>query len=156
MKTYFLPVFLLWCAACHSSAIFEKYEELPEETWSRYNILEFRTAIPDSGLYHITLCLRHTTDYEMANLWCFLSTRSRARQELKDTVNLKIAEPDGRWLGRGNHLKTLEQTIHKNPVYLPKGEIIFRLEQGMRMEEMKGVKDVGIRITKAKEDEKQR
>lgn len=148
MKKYILPFLIVVCAACHSSAVFEQYEELPEETWSRKNVLEFKTVIPDSGLYEIKLCLRHTTDYEMANLWCFISTRSRNPRELKDTVNFKIAEPDGRWLGKGNHVKTLEHSINKNPVSLPQGDIIFRVEQGMRTEEMKGVKNVGIRIEK--------
>jgi len=33
-------------------------------------------------------------------------------------------------------------------VTLPQGNVIFRIEQGMRMEEMAGVKDVGIKIEK--------
>ena len=120
----------------------------PDEVWNRYHIVEFTADIPDSGQYIVKLCLRHTTDYEMANLWCFVSTRSHGQEQLSDTVNLKIAEPDGRWLGKGNSIKTLEQPINRNPVTLPQGNVIFRIEQGMRMEEMAGVKDVGIKIEK--------
>ena len=61
---------------------------------------------------------------------------------------MKIAAPDGSWLGKGNSIKTLEQPINRNPVTLPQGNVIFRIEQGMRMEEMAGVKDVGIKIEK--------
>ena len=141
---FFLSVILM--GACQSSAVFEKYEEQPDEVWNRYHIVEFTADIPDSGQYIVKLCLRHTTDYEMANLWCFVSTRSHGQEQLSDTVNLKIAEPDGRWLGKGNSIKTLEQPINRNPVTLPQGNVIFRIEQGMRMEEMAGVKDVGIKI----------
>ena len=130
---FFLSVILM--GACQSPAVFEKYEEQPDEVWNRYHIV-------------VKLCLRHTTDYEMANLWCFVSTRSHGQEQLSDTVNLKIAEPDGRWLGKGNSIKTLEQPINRNPVTLPQGNVIFRIEQGMRMEEMAGVKDVGIKIEK--------
>ena len=143
---FFLSVILM--GACQSPAVFEKYEEQPDEVWNRYHIVEFTADIPDSGQYIVKLCLRHTTDYEMANLWCFVSTRSHGQEQLSDTVNLKIAEPDGRWLGKGNSIKTLEQPINRNPVTLPQGNVIFRIEQGMRMEEMTGVKDVGIKIEK--------
>ena len=143
---FFLSVILM--GACQSPAVFEKYEEQPDEVWNRYHIVEFTADIPDSGQYIVKLCLRHTTDYEMANLWCFVSTRSHGQEQLSDTVNLKIAEPDGRWLGKGNSIKTLEQPINRNPVTLPQGNVIFRIEQGMRMEEMAGVKDVGIKIEK--------
>lgn len=146
--------FLLYAAilfsltACSSPYVFEQYKEIPEENWSRYNVVEFTAAIPDSGYYHINLAIRHTTDFEMANLWCFISTRSHAAKQLKDTVNVKIAEPDGRWLGEGHNIRNVEQAINKNPMFLPKGNVIFRIEQGMRLDEMKGVKSVGINITR--------
>ena len=73
---FFLSVILM--GACQSPAVFEKYEEQPDEVWNRYHIVEFTADIPDSGQYIVKLCLRHTTDYEMANLWCFVSTRSHA------------------------------------------------------------------------------
>lgn len=146
MKRYLIPIILLLTAACQSSAVFEKYEEIPNEVWNRDNVIELKADIPDSGLYNVYLCIRHTTDYEMANLWCFISTRSHATQQLQDTVNLKIAESDGRWLGQGNTIKIVEQVINKNPVALPKGEVTFRIEQGMRLEAMPGVKNVGIKV----------
>ena len=88
------------------------------------------------------------TSRTVDNLWCFVSTRSHGQEQLSDTVNLKIAEPDGRWLGKGNSIKTLEQPINRNPVTLPQGNVIFRIEQGKRMEEMAAVKDVAKKIEK--------
>lgn len=148
MKRYLSFIFLLLFAACNSASIFAGYQELSDETWNRYHVLEFTTHIPDSGLYEVRLCLRHTTDYEMANLWCFISTRSSLHSELKDTVNLKVAEPDGQWLGQGNTIKTIEQRINENPVLLPQGQVIFRIEQGMRIDNMKGIKNVGLKVLK--------
>jgi len=152
MKKILIPFIPLLITACHSSAVFEKYEELPEEKWNRYKAVEFTTLIPDSGYYNISLHIRHTTDYEMANLWCFISTRSSADRQLKDTVNIKIADPDGRWLGKGRTIKNVAQNINRNPVFLPKGEVKFRIEQGMRIEDMKGIKDVGIRVEKRRDN----
>ena len=80
---FFLSVILM--GACQSPAVFEKYEEQPDEVWNRYHIVEFTADIPDSGQYIVKLCLRHTTDYEMANLWCFVSTRSHGQEQLSDS-----------------------------------------------------------------------
>lgn len=154
MKNTIFILFVLLGGACTPKAVFQEYQAIPEETWSRYQVIEFTASIPDSGQYNVKLCLRHTTDYEMANLWCFVSTRSSAMLPRKDTVNVEIAEPDGRWKGKGGTIKTLEQPLRHNPVTLPQGQVIFRIEQGMREEEMKGVKDIGIQITKTMNEER--
>lgn len=143
----FFPV--LFFMACKPGSVYEEYKSIDGENWCRANVVEFETTIPDSGKYIVNLYLRHTTDYEMANLWCFVSTRSTAAQELKDTTNIRIAEPDGRWLGDGNAVKTVRQPLSKNPVVLNKGSVTLRVEQGMRVECLKGVKDIGIEIVKA-------
>lgn len=148
MKKCLIALFILIIYACNSSVVYEKYEELPDETWDRYHVAEFVANIPDSGVYNVKICVRHTTDYEMANLWCFISTRSHSDKQLKDTVNLKIAEADGRWTGTGGTIKSIEQNIRQNPVLLPKGNVIFRIEQGMRFDQMKGIKNIGIKIEK--------
>lgn len=144
-----LPVLMLLYTACKQNGVYEDYKSIDGEKWCRENVIEFETVIPDSGKYTVNLCLRHTTDYEMANLWCFISTRSLMGKELRDTLNLKVAEPDGRWLGDGSTIKTLRQPLGKNPVILPKGNITFRVEQGMRIECLQGVKDIGLEIVKA-------
>lgn len=152
MKKYILFLGVLLHTACQSPAVFEQYEELPGESWKRSHIVEFKAQIPDSGLYNVILSIRHTTDFETANLWCFVSNNTPAGQQLKDTVNLIIAEPDGRWLGKGGSIKTVEHPLKRNPVALPSGEVGFSIEQGMRIEEMQGVKNVGIRIEKITEE----
>ena len=154
MKKYIIPmVILLLTIACHSTAVFEEYKELAEESWNKDKIIELTANIPDSGLYKLTLCLRHTSDYEMANLWCFISAHSQDVQLFKDTLNMKIANTDGRWIGKGDNIKQLEQIIRIHPFSLPKGEVIFKIEQGMRIDDMKGIKNVGIKIEKAEKQD---
>lgn len=41
---FFLSVILM--GACQSPAVFEKYEEQPDEVWNRYHIVEFTADIP--------------------------------------------------------------------------------------------------------------
>lgn len=148
-KHIYIVVFIVFLfLACKQKQVYESYKSIDNEEWCRGNVANFETTIPDSGKYIVNVYLRHTTDYEMSNLWCFISTRSTAAKELKDTTNIKVAEEDGRWLGSGNTIKTVRQPIAKNPVTLPKGKVTFRIEQGMRIECLKGVKDIGLEIVK--------
>lgn len=153
MKNYLiLSILFVLATACQPQATFEAYQEIPGENWKLEDVIEFNASIPDSGQYNVTLCIRHTSDFNMANLWCFINTRSHASRQLHDSVNIKIADPDGRWLGTGGGIKNVEQPINLNPVPLPKGNVLFRIEQGMRSEELPGVKSVGIRIQKMMND----
>ena len=58
-------------------------------------------------------------------------------------------------VGEGRINRIVEQPVGKNPVYLPQGTVIFRIEQGMRFEEMEGVKSVGIRVEPWEEPEEE-
>lgn len=149
---YLIVLFIILTASCRSGVVFEDYQELPGEVWDYTHVLEFDTHIPDSGQYLVTLHIRHTGNFEMTNLWCIISTRSHAIRQLHDTVNIKIATPSGNWFGEGGQLKTVSQTINKNPVTLPQGQVRFRIEQGMKPENLRGVKNVGIRIEKIKDN----
>lgn len=149
---YIICLLIMLLTACQSDVVFESYQELPGERWDYSRVLEFNARIPDSGLYRVTLHIRHTGSFEMTNLWCIVNTRSQAVQQLHDTVNINIATPSGDWFGEGGQIKTVSQTINKNPVALPKGKVLFRIEQGMKPENLRGVKNVGIRIEKIKDN----
>lgn len=149
MKKLIIPIIILLLnIACNPTAVFEEYKELPKESWNKDSVVELTANIPDSGFYKLTLCIRHTTDYEMANLWSFISAHSEGTQIFKDTLNMKVADMDGRWLGKGSSIKQLEQMLNKNPFTLPKGEVVFRIEQGMRIDDMNGIRNVGIKVEK--------
>ncbi|MCI5706160.1 MAG: gliding motility lipoprotein GldH [Odoribacter sp.] len=149
---YIISLFILLFSACRSDVVFEDYQELSGENWDYNHVLEFNAHIPDSGLYQVTLYVRHTSNFEMTNLWCIISTRSQALQQLHDTVNMKIATPTGDWFGEGGQMKTVSQAINKNPVIFPQGNVLFRIEQGMKPENLRGVKNVGICIEKVKDN----
>jgi len=67
-------------------------------------------------------------------------------QQLKDTVNLEVAAPDGAWLGRGvGNLRELRLLYRKQTRFSLPGTYTFSLEQAMRKPELP-VTDIGIRV----------
>ena len=68
---------------------------------------------------------------------------------MKDTVNLILAAPDGRWTGSGTgKLRELQLLYRSQTQFGKSGTYVFTLEQGMRKPELP-VTDLGIRIEKA-------
>ena len=153
MKQWPIYLFiLLFSGACQQGPVFSEYHALADETWQQDQVLEFNAKIPDSGQYQISVQVRYTYALETKNIWCIVNTRNTASQQLHDTINLQLAEDDGFRYGKGGHLKTIEQPITKNPVTLPQGNTLFRLEQGLPID-IKGIKDAGICIRKSNTNE---
>ncbi len=150
MKKYMLSLLGFLCLSCHSDILFEEYRNIPDEEWCISNTVRFRIEIPEDGTYEFFSGIRHTTDYEMANLWCFIRVRDSARVLFRDTLNMKLAEPDGRWLGDGFTIKSIEQQLNKKPC-LTRGAYTCEIEQGMRMQCLKGIKNVGLIVKKTEQ-----
>ena len=146
MKKYLLSLLGFLCISCHAY-LFEEYQNIPDEEWCIRNPIRFKIDIPEDGTYELLSGIRHTTDYEMANLWCFIKISDSTRVLFRDTLNIKLAKPDGRWLGDGFTIKSIEKELNKKP-YLTQGEYTCEIEQGMRMQCLKGIKNVGLIVKK--------
>jgi gliding motility-associated lipoprotein GldH len=130
--------------SCTDDAVFKDYKNMYNEEWCINDTAKFNAVIDTNNIYNVNIAIRHTTDYEMANMWCFFTMSDSTSVIRKDTVNIPIAEPDGRWLGKGYSLKTVVHSLYPNGLNIEKGSYIFTIEQGMRTRCLKGVKDVGI------------
>lgn len=153
MKTYILALLSAFTfCSCRQPEIFEDYRNIPDEEWQINDTVQFNADLPLNEEYDFQVGIRHTTDYEMANLWCFVIVRDSSGILVRDSLNIKIAEPDGRWIGKGNSIKTLEYPISRLNHALPAGSYSFAIVQGMRTRSLKGIKNVGLVIRKKETD----
>ncbi len=75
---------------------------LKNSEWPQDSILVFNMDIPDSTkIYNLSLNVRNEGKYPYSNLWLFISIVPPSGKELKDTLELTLANPDGKWLGSG-------------------------------------------------------
>jgi gliding motility-associated lipoprotein GldH len=70
---------------------------------------------------------------------------------LIDTVNCKLADNSGKWLGKGiGDLWDLQIPYIGGFKFAQKGKYTVSLEQAMRVENgLEGITDVGLRVEKA-------
>jgi len=136
--------------SCDPQMIYDRYEKAEGGNWSWDEKMVFPVEIQDTtGLHDIYMQIRHTVEYPMSNLYVFIIVEGPGGQQLRDTVNLILAEPDGRWKGRGQgKFRELQLLYRKQTRFAGSGIYTFTLEQGMRRSRVP-VTDVGIRIEQA-------
>jgi gliding motility-associated lipoprotein GldH len=130
--------------------VYDQFKQPAQRVWTWNDALEFEADIQDTlSLHNIYLQVRHTTEYPMSNLYMFVHIKSPTGQQLSDTVNMTLAAPDGRWIGKGNgNIRELMLLYRKQTLFRVPGTYIISLEQAMRSEELP-VTDVGVRIERS-------
>jgi gliding motility-associated lipoprotein GldH len=129
--------------------VYDAYKPTENGMWSWRDAMEFRADISDTvSLHNIYIQVRHTVEYPMSNLYMFVHVKSPSGQYLKDTINMVLAAPDGKWTGRGNgNIRELMFLYRKQSIFRIPGTYVFTLEQAMREPELP-VTDLGVRIEK--------
>lgn len=140
---------MLLTMSCLRGTYYADTVKMDDEAWSMYDPGNFTCAIDDTAtVYDITLSVRTSTDYPYRNLYLFVVTVFPSGTSVTDTIRGMVADEKGNWLGRGaGDLR--EVTIpYKSNVYFPEnGEYHFRIIHGMRDTLLRGVYDIGMRIT---------
>lgn len=112
----------------------------------------FKVKIPDTTkFYSVDLTVRTTTDYPNNNLWMFISSRTPKGQKGREPLEIKIANPDGSWIGE-NSGTIVETTVsYKHRKFPQKGWYTFTLEQGITEETVREISDVTYTVSEDKE-----
>ena len=138
--------------SCDSKRFYEDNKKIEHGVWNRNEKIQFEAVIPDSLRgYDFYLNVRNDLDYPYANLYFFINTQSPSGMSSKDTVECQLADYAGKWLGKGiGSVKFNRFLFQKNVRFRQPGKYIFELEQAMRVNDLKGIRDVGLRIEKVK------
>ena len=150
-STLFLfGLLLVVFSACDKNKVFEDYKSIPNAVWHQDSLVQFTVPVTDTANYHnLYLNIRNQVSYPYSNLWLFIEIVNPVGEAVKDTFEVALAEPSGRWLGDGfSGLKTL-QSVYRRSVYFPvSGDYKINIQQGMREENLKGISDIGFRVEK--------
>ncbi len=142
---------VLVTVACNGDVVYERNERIPGNEWSRYHIPVFEVEITDTlNAHNLLINLRNTGEYPRSNLFLFISATSPRGAFTRDTLELVLAEPSGRWKGRGFGSVWQNRFFYRQNVRFPeRGIYTFEVEQAMRIDDLPGILDVGLRIERS-------
>lgn len=123
-------------------------QEIAQRTWSYIDKIKVPVTIPDSSRgYNLFLNLRLSGDYKYSNIFILIHQISPDGKTITERKEIKLALPDGEWLGKGSgNLYSYQVLIRSNYRFPKKGKYVFQLEQNMRDNPLREVTDVGLRV----------
>jgi gliding motility-associated lipoprotein GldH len=150
-----LTLLILALAACDPNRTYEEHIAIDKGVWIASNKLEFTVLVSDTqSPYNVYMTIRNSPDYSYSNLYLFLTTVFPDQHIARDTVELTLADYDGRWLGSGMGSVKFSRFLFKQGVRFPQtGNYRFIVEQAMRTKELAGILDFGFRIEKHMPDQ---
>jgi gliding motility-associated lipoprotein GldH len=150
--TYILVLaVLVGFASCDHRQVFDQYREIGNSVWHKDSIITFTVPVTDTLENHnLLIQIRNETSYRFSNLWLFIRITEPDGTVDKDTFEVVLADPSGRWLGDGfGGLKTRQAIYRRNVTFPSSGNFVISIGHGMRDELLKGIHDVGLRVEKA-------
>jgi gliding motility-associated lipoprotein GldH len=140
---------LAWIVlSCDPLMLYEKNTSVESAGWRNTDKIGFEVGITDTvGLYNFYINIRHSTDYRFSNIFLFVDTFFPDGSQSRDTIEIVLADASGKWFGKGlGKIKENQVMLQRGLSFPMKGLYKFRIEQGMREPDLKGVEDIGIRI----------
>lgn len=147
---------IIFLPACGESPVFERNIPVEGAKWDRSDVKTFEVhfAKPNQSL-PVYILVRNTGAYSYSNLWLFVSVQGPGGREEKDTLEFRLASPDGHWIGKRAAGLFENKFLWQYAVAFPDtGVYIFHFEQAMRNNELKGIQDVGLYISQRRESSK--
>lgn len=150
-----VALLLLLLAGCGEDPIYQADLQVPNGAWSRSFKPSFEFEITDTVSKHdVYIDVRHTGDYPFSDLYLFVDLTGPGGRTARDTVDCILADPTGRWLGRGTgfifadriQAKVLFKLGNRFPAA---GRYTIQLEQGMRLEPLPQVIDIGVSVMRS-------
>ena len=145
---FVLIVVALAIISCSRQPVYNEFSQLDPDGWSSDSSSIFQINMEDtSGVYDLTLHIRHTSAYPYQNLWLFVEQLSPDSQLVRDTISCVLADHAGKWLGTGSgSVYLFSVPLKKQYNFGKQGVYQYTVVHGMRDEILSGIQAVGLKL----------
>jgi len=142
---------LFTLSSCNSDILFTDNVTMPDEMWELSNVPGFSVPVTDTiQLSDVFFTIRTGSDYPFRNLYLFVTAFSPDGKSITDTLEYELADEKGNWYGKGFGDIHELRLPYRTSVFFPlKGTYQFKIQHGMRIGDLRGVYDFGLRIKKS-------
>ncbi|WP_296316013.1 gliding motility lipoprotein GldH [Winogradskyella sp. UBA3174] len=154
---YLTLVFCLLCFSCDSKAVYDVYKPVPN-SWNKDTVASFNFKAPDTiNNYNVYVNLRNNSDYKFSNLFLIVELNYPNGKIIKDTLEYKMAAPNGELLGTGfsdvKENKLWYRGYSNDFKFTEEGEYTVNIQHAMRnngeangIVDLQGITDIGFRV----------
>jgi gliding motility-associated lipoprotein GldH len=147
-NNYLIFTLLIILVSCMGGSVYHENLSLKAGKWNAGDSLVFNALIKDTLQPHaIYISLRNKGSYGFSNFYAFITTHAPSGSSRTDTFEFALADRRGKWLGHGFGDLWQSTRPFKIGIRFPHtGIYTFIVKQGMRVENLEGIMDFGIRI----------
>ena len=140
--------------SCDKKLVFDEYKSI-ENSWHQDSILTFKLPkLESEKRYNLFVNVRDNNDYPFDNLFLIVSLEQPNKKVVVDTLEYKMANPDGTLMGDGfTDIKESKLFYKENVPFSQKGEYKIHIQQAVRqtgkiagVENLKGITEIGFRV----------
>lgn len=140
--------------SCDSKRVYDEYKSVPNG-WHKDSIISFKLDPPDSiRPYNLFVNLRNSNTYKFSNIYVLVEMVFPHGKTIKDTLEYRMADPSGKFLGTGvMDVKENKLWYKEHVVFNEAGEYTVHIQHAMRengkvngIASLEGITDVGFRI----------
>ena len=141
---------LFLICSCTSNVVFINSVTMKNNTWSLFDNPEFKVPVTDTiNSNNIFFTIRTGSKYPFRNIYLFVTAISPVGKSITDTLQYDLADEKGNWYGKGSGDIHELNLPYKTNVFFPlKGTYHFKIRHGMRIGDLKGIYDFGLRVEK--------
>lgn len=157
LKNLFLFLFtafflLLFSQGCDKGVVYESNIEVSVDSWNKDDFCRFGFTIHDTTIpYNLYINIRNSVEYPYSNLFLFIRTELPDGQLARDTLDISLANAEGKWRGRGiGKFRDSEILIMHDFLFPQRGDYIFEIEHAMRDIDIDGISSVGLKVEKSR------
>lgn len=156
MLTRVLIVLIIFSfLSCGQDRIFDSYKTIPNQ-WDKDSLIMFEFDLKSSS-YNSFINVRTDQSYMFNNLFLIITVHDSIKIIMKDTLEYKMANSDGKLLGK-KFLNTYEnKLVHKESAKFENGKYLVTIQHAMRkinkvsgLKLLDGIINIGYRIEKEK------
>lgn len=135
-------------SACDYNPVFQQNVSIPNDNWHKDSIVTIQVPITDTVSYNdIYIDLRNLNSYPYSNLYLFVSVSAPNGDYITDTVEYRLADEYGTWLGKNSsRMWDCKLPFRMMVKFAQSGVYTFAIQHGMRDSELDGVADVGLTV----------
>ena len=158
MRNSVLVFMLIGFVSCNSNLIFSEYQAMKDGKWEIDKPVLFE--IHDVGsvqAYNLFINIRNDNSFLYSNLYLITEFEDPDGNTRKDTLEYRMAEPSGEWLGKGmGSVKENKLWFKEKVVFPDSGVYRISIAHAMRkngdvggIQALEGITDVGLEIEKS-------
>jgi gliding motility-associated lipoprotein GldH len=140
--------------SCDKKSVFDEYKSVGN-AWHQDSIITFKLPKLESDKsYNLFVNVRDNNDYPFDNLFLIVSLEQPNKKVLVDTLEYKMANPDGTLMGDGfSDIKESKLFYKEKVAFKLKGDYKVHIQQAVRqtgkvsgVNDLKGITEVGFRV----------